>query len=164
MDPPSCFSDKDEHIPKACNLRQKTFLDRAAKVALKSPMTHKHGCVIVCDGEIIAEGYNFYYTHMFHKFSIHAEVDALNKLKRKALSKKSLHDCELYVVRIAQALSFQHCLMYSKPCNDCQKAIRKSGVKRVYYSTSCEYEEKWMSLYGTSSNGSCSSRASSKSG
>lgn len=110
--------------------RQRLFMDRAIRAASKSGMTHKHGCVIVIDDEIISEGYNHFFTKMCHKYSIHAEVDALNKARKKTRSKNVLADAELYVVRVGR----DGCLKYSKPCEDCQCAIEKMGVKRIFYS------------------------------
>jgi deoxycytidylate deaminase len=131
------FASMDESEPKYTTDKQRFFLDKAARAAMKSSMGHKHGCVIVKDNTILAEGYNHFFTHMCHKFSIHAEVDAINKAKKKY--KHLFTDVEMYVVRIGTE-KFNHCLKYSKPCCDCQQAIMKSNIKRVYYSTNYEYE------------------------
>jgi deoxycytidylate deaminase len=125
----------DDIPPKATTDRQRFFLDRAARAAMKSTMTHKHGAIIVKNDDIIAEGHNHHFIHMCHKFSIHAEVDAMRKAKKI----HNLYECELYVVRIGPR-SFDHCLKYSKPCCDCQKAILKHGIKKAYYSTNSEYD------------------------
>lgn len=126
-----------EHTcPKTSNERQNHFLECAAKVAQKSVMEHKHGAIIVLDNEIIATGFNYLYEHMCHKNSIHAEVDAL--LNVKGRRRNMLADAEMYVVRIG-AKSMDCPLKYSRPCCDCQKAIMKYGIRKVYYSTSYEY-------------------------
>jgi len=107
------------------------FVRRAAANALKSPLKqHRHGCVIVKDDEIISEGYNHNFVHLYHKHSIHAEVDALSKTKH---NRKFLSQCDMYVVRIGTA-SMGYPLKLSKPCCDCTKAIQKSGLRRVFYS------------------------------
>jgi tRNA(Arg) A34 adenosine deaminase TadA len=136
------FAKKDEHTPKNCTVSQQYFLDRANKMAQKSTMTHRHGCVLVKNGTIIAEGFNHHFTHMFHKFSIHAEIDTLNKAKKKY--KHILHDCEMYVVRIASE-KFDCCFKYSRPCHDCSRAIHSYNIRRVYYSTSDEFDERLRS-------------------
>ena len=138
--PPSSYH--DEVPAKATTEKQRYFLERAARLAMKSTMTHKHGCVLVLYGEIVSEGYNRITTHMFHSFSVHSEVVVLNKAKRL---KHQLADAEMYVVRIASG-KFDHCLKYSKPCLGCQRAILKSGVKKVYYSTNNEYEQIWKEM------------------
>lgn len=132
-----CFHSRDEVPAKECSDRQRYFLMCASKLAMKSCMTHKHGCVIVVGDEIIATGFNHHFTHMSHKFSLHAEMHAIHKMKRKY--KHLLSDCELYVVRIAGS-KMDNCLKYSKPCPDCSNEIKKCGIRKVYYSTNYEYE------------------------
>lgn len=124
---------------KTCNFRQDIYMDIAARVAQKSTMGHKHGCVIVLDDEILSIGHNRHCTHMYHTFSIHAEVDALNKINKKKY-KNLFSRMELYIVRIGNG-KFNQVLKYSKPCEGCQNAIQKYGINKVYYSTNYEYEE-----------------------
>lgn len=138
------FDNNDDAPPKEMTDRQRCFLDKASRIAMKSVMTHKHGCVIVYCGEIISEGYNHFFTHMCHKYSIHAEVDAINKAKKM---RHILPDCEMYVVRIGTE-RFNHCLKYSKPCTSCTAAINKYGIKKIYYSTNSEYERLWLEQFG----------------
>lgn len=145
----------DNTPPKACTERQEHFLRVAAKMASKSSMTHQHGAVIVLDNAIISTGYNYAYDHMCHTNSIHAEVDAL--IKVKGVRKNLLTDAEMYVVRIGpNTMSNQ--LKYSKPCCSCQKAIAKYGIRKVYYSTSFEYNS-----FVKCANYSCCSTVSSSS-
>lgn len=131
----SCW---DHDCPKTSNERQSYFLDYAAKIAQKSVMEHKHGAIIVLDNEIIATGFNYLYEHMCHKNSIHAEVDAL--LNVKGRRRNMLTEAEMYVVRIGPR-NMDCPLKYSRPCCDCQKAIMKYGIRKVYYSTSHEYNQ-----------------------
>lgn len=127
--PPEPPARDDGVLPKASTERQRLYMARAARMALKSIMTHKHGCVLVAaDGMIVSEGYNHHKVHMSHKFSIHAEVDALHKAKKRL--RKRLAECEMYVVRIGPGR-----LKYSKPCLDCAQEIERHGIRRVYYST-----------------------------
>jgi deoxycytidylate deaminase len=126
------FQNRDEMQPRNINSKHLIYIEKAAKLALKSTMAHKHGCVLVNDddGMIVSQGYNRSTTIMYHTYSIHAEVDTLMKLKKKA-NKAILPKCIMYVVRIGP----QQELKYSKPCENCQKAILKYGIKSVYYST-----------------------------
>jgi deoxycytidylate deaminase len=120
---------------KMCNSRQHYYMDQAVKMAKKSTMEHKHGAVIVHNNEIIATGFNFRQYYMCHGFSIHAEVDALTKVKGR---KNILSEAELYVARIGKfnpAAPSSFCLKFSKPCRECSKAILKQGIRKVYYST-----------------------------
>lgn len=124
----------DDECPKSCSDRQRYYLDYASRLARKSTMTHKHGAIIVIKDTIISTGYNQTFEHMCHRHSIHAEVDAISKVKSK-----SLNEAELYVVRIG-CKSMEFPLKYSKPCCDCQKVIEKYGVGKVFYSTNYEYD------------------------
>ncbi len=124
--------------PRESTERQEKFIGVAKRLASKSDMAHRHGCVLVLGDEIISTGYNQYIEHFCHKFSIHAEVDALVKVKKRL--RPLLPSCELYVVRIGPK-SMEGCLKYSRPCPDCARWIRKMGIGKVYYSTNYDYEQ-----------------------
>lgn len=80
------------------------LIRKCVNLALRSNLTHKHGCVIVKDGAVVSRGYN-------HKkgispiecidntnrqiFSVHAEMAAIRNAK-----KKNLINSDMYVVRI----------------------------------------------------------------
>lgn len=104
---------------------------------MKSSMLHRHGCVIVYnDKEIVAEGYNHMRNHSLENmFSIHAEIDAVNKLRQiaKTRSKDFIDKCKLYVVRIGKE-SMDCPMMLSQPCMRCAKAINSVGIPRICYS------------------------------
>lgn len=151
----------DDEVIKTATDKQTYFLNRAMNVAQRSTChQHKHGCVIVKNNEIIAEGFNHTNTHLYHKFSIHAEVDALSKLPH---NKKYLSDCEMYVVRINSKFtnSSKNWLKFSRPCEGCSKAIHKSGLKKVYYSINEDYVCSSPSISSKSSSSSDDSMFSS---
>jgi deoxycytidylate deaminase len=112
------------------------LLERVTCLAKKSGMTHKHGAIIIKNNEIVAEGINHMSPFFVHNYSIHAEIDALFKLKGK--HKKFLEECTLLVVRIGPPSS-DYAFKLSKPCKTCESAILKSGIKRVYYSCNCKH-------------------------
>jgi deoxycytidylate deaminase len=117
--------------PKDCTPLQRQFMDKAAAVAFRSNMAHRHGCIIVLNGEIIARGFNHTGHHLCHMFSYHSEVDALRKIKRNV----DLSGAEMYVVRIGTE-RMGNPLKFSRPCSGCTEAILKAGVGKVYYSWS----------------------------
>lgn len=124
---------------KVCKDKQEMFLQKAANIAMRSPVRHhRHGCIVVKDGEIISEGFNYHTNHLEHKFTVHAEIDALVRLPK---NKKIMSECELYVVRIGTD-GMGNPLKYSRPCPDCTRAILKSGIKKVYFSTDDEFNDK----------------------
>lgn len=114
---------------KDMNERQYIFFKKAAQHAYRSNLTQRHGCVVVLNDEIISVGFNHTHVHLYHKYSLHAEVDALRKIKRNV----DLSNAELYVVRIGPD-SKGSPLRMSKPCLACQNIIIKSKVRKVYYS------------------------------
>lgn len=101
------------------------YMERAARVASKSTMTHRHGCVVVASDGSVFEGYNHHGIFMSHRYSIHAEIHALYKAKKYPYPL-----VEMYVVRINK----QGSLKYSLPCGDCQLEIQKFGIPKIYYS------------------------------
>lgn len=125
----------DESNPKDMNGKQYHYLRIAAEVALASDMNHKHGAIIVHKKNIISVGYNHYSNT---NYSIHAEVDAISRLKGR--EKDILNECELYVVRIGPNNLNTH-LKYSKPCYNCQNYISKMCIKKTYYSTNYDYDQ-----------------------
>lgn len=108
-----------------------TLYNRAVMLAKKSDMEHRHACIIVKNNEIIAEGFNKKYNMFEHMYSIHAEVDAISKLVSR--NKGYTSDCTMYVFRIGPDY-LGNPTKLSKPCKNCTDAIRKAGIKRVYYS------------------------------
>jgi deoxycytidylate deaminase len=114
--------------------KQVDVFDKAINEAKKSVMNHRHGCVIVKDGEIVASGYNHMMDFMSHTMlSIHAECDAIRKVKNRG--RRYLEQCSLVVVRLGSTDEFKrHTLKNSKPCEACTKEIHKCGINRVFYS------------------------------
>jgi deoxycytidylate deaminase len=136
----SFFELFDEIEPKITNEKQKYYLNYAANIAMKSNMNHKHGAIIVYKKKIIATGFNYIINSYYNEFSIHAEISAISSIKSIPNYKIILQECELYVVRIGPKELF-NTLKYSKPCCNCQKAINKYDIKKVFYSTNYEYDK-----------------------
>ena len=135
------------------------FMDRATQEAQKSDMEHKLGCVIVRNNEIVASSRNYYAMNFTDAWSVHAEVAALMQLRKK--SRKFFQKCDMYVVRVGTP-HMEYPLKLSKPCESCECVINAMGIRRVYYSTNDEFEEKcaemggensrWLKLYRHSNN------------
>ena len=111
------------------NKKRAMFVSTCVELAERSPMTHKHGCIIVHGGKVIASGWNDIDDSMQCVRSIHAEVSAINEWKKLRKKKPPLKDCDIYVVRVGI-----DCLKNSKPCCMCQKTIEQNGGRNVYYS------------------------------
>lgn len=107
------------------------IFERATQLAKTSTMTQKHSAIIVYQGKIVAEGVNHIEEYMAHCYSIHAEVDALFKLKHKG--RKFLEDCTMICVRVGSK-NLEYPIKLSRPCPNCEKAIKQSGLKKIFYS------------------------------
>tara|TARA_B110000483_G_C17879909_1_gene421307 strand:- start:91 stop:624 length:534 start_codon:yes stop_codon:yes gene_type:complete len=130
----------DEENVQNLKLHQQYYFDVASNIAKNSNMFQKHGCVIVYKKTIIASGYNSYSYNSKIKFSIHAEIIAINNAVKNC-NKEILCDSKLYIVRIAPETKSNYLLKYSKPCLNCQKYINKFNIKKIYYSTNYEYDK-----------------------
>ncbi len=105
--------------------------DKFFKLAktLASKSTHneqKHGCVIVYKGKVVSSGYNKAQTHpkSTHGFNnLHAEMSAIFKLERAT----SKHVAYVYREHRSGVKAL------SKPCQFCEKILRLTGIKTVYY-------------------------------
>lgn len=96
--------------------------ETAYKEALKGKGKQRHGAVVVGNGgRILAKACNNYDNRC------HAEVRAIKRVAHDA------KDCieEIIVVRIRKSQKFG----LSRPCPECQAAIKAANIKVVYYST-----------------------------
>lgn len=113
------------------------FKQEALKQSFKSTYKHMLGAVIVKRGHIVGQGYNSVcYTGNERPYlnGIHAEVSALNKTK--ASDRKG---ATIYVARWRKSQSFG----CAKPCEACEKVLRKLGIKTAWYS---DYGNKWKKM------------------
>lgn len=86
--------------------------------------THRLGVVVVKSGRVVARGHNH--------FARHAEVAALSKL----------WPCDrvgttMYIIRLRKSQP----VGMAKPCAKCEDFLRKSGVRKVYYTKSFGVDE-----------------------
>lgn len=109
------------------------YLDKATKLAEKGTYRRaRHGAIIVKNGRIIARGINKLRTsakiigqEQFNRNgTLHAEISAMRQV-----SPENLRGATIFIARILrngeQAMS--------KPCPRCLEAIKKAGIKRIYY-------------------------------
>lgn len=110
---------------KKSSSEQRNYMHVCRSLAAKSPLTHKHGCIVVKGKKIISTGFNDK-PHTKSNNSIHAEVAALRKVKHLVDG-----TCTMYVVRHGS----KECRsMYSKPCATCSDMIRRYKIRAVFYS------------------------------
>ena len=102
---------------------QERYMKEAIRQAKKARAVEEVpiGCVIVCNGQIIARGYNRRNTDK--NTLSHAELNAIKKASKK-LGSWRLIDCDMYVTL--------------EPCSMCAGAIINSRIKNVYIGASDE--------------------------
>lgn len=108
------------------------------KLALQADFVGKtrHAACVTYKRQILGYGINQLKTHPImavffpeHKMFLHAEIaaiiDTVNQVGNSFLS-----NCNLYVVRLGK----DDKLKLSKPCSNCQEAIKFYKIKNVYHS------------------------------
>lgn len=124
---------------------RRDFIENAINNAEKSTLKiANHGAIVIYRGKIVGNGYNKYCVENINKvnrWSVHAEVDAINDALRK-ISKENLKKSILVVVRkiknyeINKELSSKvsQPIGLSAPCKCCTNYIKKFGIKTCFYS------------------------------
>jgi deoxycytidylate deaminase len=102
-------------------------MEKAALMAMQSPMKFKHGAVLVKFGRTIGSGFNYDRARFRGKdiTSVHAEIEALDG---KTLATAS--GADIYVARLSETGWAD-----SKPCNDCLETLKRFKISKVYYTT-----------------------------
>ena len=100
------------------------FLEKAMKAAERSKCRHKHGCVVVNNGRIVAVATNKKIgdplTH-WRRAHVHAEAAAVIAAGSRA------HGATVYVARLAANGQPAN----SKPCKRCDGYLDRFGVSQV---------------------------------
>jgi deoxycytidylate deaminase len=150
------MNDKELNIKKI-HKSDLFYLQIAYKIAQKSNMQHKHGCIIVDNkSNIISTGYNKLLTIRNNKIKIYKK-DTDIKLSKHAeemalrnVDPKKLYGAKLYITRInfinnnlENNITFLpetdliKNFSFSKPCKRCtsiiNSCIKKCGLKTIYY-------------------------------
>jgi len=112
---------------------RRVYIEEAILNAQKSTLNcSNHGAIVIYRGKIVGHGYNKQSVenlNRVNKWTIHAEVDAINNALRK-ISKDNLKQSTLIVVRLMKTGE----IGLSQPCKCCSEFIKKCGIKNVYYS------------------------------
>lgn len=85
------------------------------------------GCVIVCENEIVACGYNK--KERKNNALMHAEIIAIDKACKK-LGSWRLDNCDIYVTL--------------EPCMMCMGAIIESRIRNIYYGTKNKNKQMYV--------------------
>jgi deoxycytidylate deaminase len=112
------------------------FINILYENALKSNMQHRHACIIIFRKKIISVGYNYYKlwngkiysdfnkSYESNKYSIHAEQDAIQKIKNKNILKY----CKIYIIRITK----NNIIEQGIPCENCNNLLNKYKLNFCY--------------------------------
>ncbi len=100
----------------------------AEKIAKQSRCGNQHGAVISKGRRVLGMGCNLLKTHPVlgggPVRAVHAEAAAIRDAVRKGVN---LNGKDIYVTRI----NCENRL--SRPCPDCERLLRKYGIRRVFY-------------------------------
>lgn len=112
---------------------RREYIEEAILNAEKS-MLYKsnHGAIVIFRGKIVGRGYNktcIEKKYGVSKWSIHAEVDAIQDALRK-ITLENLKKSILLVVRLRK----EGDISLSAPCSDCTKYIQRFKINTCYYS------------------------------
>lgn len=105
------------------------------ELASRSACNQKHGAVIVVGGRTIGLGANSSRNSPDcvpdpkTQAAVHAEIAAL-----KACGRSRVAGGTIYVARVGKNRQ----PMMSRPCVNCQKALKKAGIKKIVYTISSE--------------------------
>lgn len=110
--------------------RDRRYLKLATNVALSSTERMKHGAVIVKGGRVLSVGINKFRNHptiipsehIKTSCSVHAEVDALRKIKKAS-------GATIYISRVNKRGQER----LSRPCPNCYDAIRDAGITKIVF-------------------------------
>ena len=127
------------------------MFEKAKEIAETSDFEHFHlGCVITYKKRILNYGCNTCKTHPMQKYynnhyrnfrksprpynhTMHAEIATLSTIPISIINQIDWRDVNIYIYRIAPGLPSK--MGMARPCAGCMAAIRKFGIKNVYYTT-----------------------------
>jgi deoxycytidylate deaminase len=109
---------------------QRKYLNLAMRMAESSDVNSQHGAVVVSGGRVLALGVNRWRNRDMlatggeynPNITTHAEVDALSRVDDP-------RGATVYVARIGKHGEEK----FSRPCDNCAKALIEAGVKAVVY-------------------------------
>jgi len=118
-------------------MRQKDYLLRAKKIALKSPSRFRVGAVLVRGSSIIGVGYNRQRkSHTVMHLHAHPEIKSFIGTHAEMVACRGLRPYDiginstLYVNRVRRD-GTQGC---SAPCPACISILRNKGIRKIYFS------------------------------
>jgi deoxycytidylate deaminase len=113
------------------------ILNQAAEYAsVKSIVHHKHSCFILKGKKIITKGFNHHrnvysFENRIHTTSTHAEMDAINKLRKNVLKDPRKFNRKIKhftLISVREKLNLN-----SIPCMYCTESIKKFGIRKVLF-------------------------------
>lgn len=110
--------------------KQRSWLNLAKQLAEVSEVNHKHGAVVVKSGRPVSLGVNKWRNRDMLQspdgynpnLTVHAEMDALSRVTDPK-------GAVVYIARVGKNGDER----FSRPCNNCAKALAEAGVKAVVY-------------------------------
>ena len=130
------------------------MFNKAREIAKTSDFDHFHlGCILVYKHRILAAASNTNKTHPQQKYynqfrqfrkgpkpclhTMHAEIAAINSIPYPVGIEVDWKNVDIYVYRIAPGLRSKHGM--ARPCAGCMAALKKLGIRNIYYTTDDGY-------------------------
>jgi len=101
--------------------------------AIKAKYHFALGALVISNGRVVGAGYNRAYHNGSNGTTDCAEILALKKAPKSRRA-----NADVIVLRVKKSGTYG----IAKPCAKCEKALRKAGIKRVYYTC----EEGWREM------------------
>lgn len=112
------------------------FLKIAERISVKSDMRYKICALVVNKNTVLSVGYNRSMGETLDKtptgalyfggaYSIHAEIDALNKAYKVYPEVRGSNKLTLYVARKNWKLA--------RPCIDCMRMLKRYNIEEIYF-------------------------------
>lgn len=124
-----------------CDKFSSDTLKKLISVAEKSNVNQRHSCALIVHNSIIVTGFNKYTNNNKFSNTVHAEIDALFKMKNLVKNDKKINSVDLLIIRLS---NYNNSLKNSKPCHHCINYIKKYNeinkkiaINRIYYSNEC---------------------------
>lgn len=116
--------------------KDRSRLSQAMRIAETGTCYKRHGAILTSGSRVLSVGINTYKNmpdiveDAKEEFSVHAEIAALKAYGRP------VKNGTMYIARIGR----RGAPLMSKPCVNCQQALKDAGVRKVVYTIDNEME------------------------
>lgn len=125
-------------------LKKNILYDISININHKKNNNHLTLIIDKTSREVLSYGFNYFLKADCFPFSLHSEINTINKFLKKRINHKSKK------IMIILKISKTGCIGMSKPCKNCAKYINENydtlKLSNIYYSYKKEREFKMLEL------------------